>query len=235
MSDAPRRPSQGRVLDDIRRALGRSQTAKPAPLESFVEAGSEESREELTARFLHEVNLVGAVVHRADSKEAVAAQIAQICATAENPEVALSGSALLPQLQLSAQLALYTLSVVEATDFSPAEKDRLITRLAACGAGVTAVDYAIAETGTLVLSSDEEQSLLVSLLPVIHIALLYPRQILATLSDAMKALSGAPMSSGEPCRSTTFITGPSRTSDVELTLSIGVHGPKELHLILLDE
>jgi L-lactate dehydrogenase complex protein LldG len=235
MSDAPRRPPEGRVLDDIRRALGRSQTIKPAPLEAFVERGFEESREELTARFISEATQVGALVYRADSKEAVAAHIAQICAAAASPDVALSGSPLLPQMNLSAQLAARQLSVIEATDFSPAEKNKLIARLANCGAGVTTVDYAIAETGTLVVSSDEEQALLVSLLPVIHIALLKPQQILATLTDAVQALAGQHMLRGEPCRSATFITGPSRTSDVELTLSIGVHGPKELHLILLDE
>lgn len=235
MSDAPRRLPEGKVLDDIRRALGRSQSAKPAPLEAFVEQGFEESREELTARFISEVTLVGAVVYRAQNKEAVATHIAQICATAASPDVALSGSALLPQLNLPVRLAERHLTVIEATDFSPAEKARLIARLASCGAGVTAVDYAIAETGTLVVSSDEEQALLVSVLPVIHIALLKPQQILATLTDAVQALASQRMLRHEPCRSATFITGPSRTSDVELTLSIGVHGPKELHLILLDE
>jgi L-lactate dehydrogenase complex protein LldG len=235
MSDAPSQPPKGRVLDDIRRALGRSQTAKPAPLEAFVESAFEESREERTARFISEVTQVGALVYRAGSKEAVADHIAQICAATTNSEVALSGSALLPQLHLSAQLAARQLSVIEATDFSPAEKATLIARLANCGAGVTTVDYAIAETGTLVVSSDEEQALLVSVLPVIHIALLQPQQILATLADAVQALASQRMLRGEPCRSATFITGPSRTSDVELTLSIGVHGPKELHLIILDE
>jgi L-lactate dehydrogenase complex protein LldG len=235
MSDAPSRPPQGRVLDEIRRALGRSQTAKPAPLEAFVERSFEESREELTARFIREVTQVGGLVYRADSPGAVAAHIAHICAATANSEVALSGSPLLPQMNLSAQLAAHHLSVIEATDFSATEKAKLIARLANCGAGVTAVDYAIAETGTLVLSSDEEQALLVSVLPVIHIALFQPKQILASLTDAVQALAKDRMLRGEPCRSATFITGPSRTSDVELTLSIGVHGPKELHLILLDE
>jgi len=235
MSDETRNAHQGRVLDDIRRALGRSKTVKPAPLEPFVETGVEESREEPTARFIHEVTQVGALVYRADSKELVAAHIAQICDKAKIFEVAISGSPSLPQMNLPAQLVAHNLSVIEATDFSPAEKQKLIDRLANCGAGVTTIDYAIAETGTIVLSSDEEQALLVSLLPVIHIALLQPQQILATLTDAVKALAGERMLRGEPCRSTTFITGPSRTSDVELTLSIGVHGPKELHLIILDD
>jgi L-lactate dehydrogenase complex protein LldG len=235
MSDTPRNLQQGQVLDDIRRALRRSKTVKPAPLEPFVETGVEESREELKVRFIQEVTKVGALVYQADNKESVAAHIAQICDKAKISEVALSGSSSLPQMNLPAQLAAQNLSIIEATAFSPAEKQKLIDRLANCGAGITTIDYAIAETGTIVLSSDEEQSLLVSLLPVIHIALIQPQQILATLADTVKAIADQRMRRNEPCRSTTFITGPSRTSDVELTLSIGVHGPKELHLIILDD
>jgi L-lactate dehydrogenase complex protein LldG len=228
-------PSEAQVLDDIRRALGHSRTTRPAPLEPFVETVIEESREELTARFIHEITLVGAAVYRAESSEALAALIAQICGKAGSSDIALSGSPALAAMNLSARLAAQQLAVIEATDFSPAEKDRLIARLATCGAGVTTVDCAIAETGTLVTSSDEEQALLVSLLPVLHIAVLRPGQILATLTQAIQALAKERMVRGEPCRSATFITGPSRTSDVELTLSIGVHGPKELHLILFEE
>jgi L-lactate dehydrogenase complex protein LldG len=235
MSDETPNLHQGRVLDDIRRALGRNKTVKPAPLEPFVETGVEKSREELRAHFIQEVTKVGALVYQADNKEAVAACIAQICGKAKISEVALSGSPALPEMNLSAQLAAQNLSIIEATDFSAAEKQKLIDRLASCGAGITTIDYAIAETGTIVLSSDEEQSLLVSLLPVIHIALLQPQQILATLADTVKVLANERMQRNAPCRSTTFITGPSRTSDVELTLSIGVHGPKELHLIILDD
>lgn len=231
MSDTP--PS--RVLDDIRRALGRSKTVKPAPLEPFIEAGVEASKEELTTRFIYEVTQVGALVYHAQSREAIAELIAQICNKTKSQEVALSGSPFLSEMNLSAQRAAHDVSVIEAVDFSPAEKQKLIDRLANCGAGVTTIDYAIAETGTIVLTSDEEQSLLVSLLPVIHIALIRPQQILATLADTVKALASERMQRDEPSRSTTFITGPSRTSDVELILSVGVHGPKELHLIILED
>ncbi len=235
MSETTGSAVQGRVLDDIRRALGRSETVKPAPLEPFIETRIEEDREELLARFIHEATVVGGVVYRAHKVEEVGALIAQICEGAPSLDVALSGSSLLLEINLSAQLAALHLSVVAATDFSAAEKGKLIARLAECGAGVTAVDYAIAETGTLALSSDEEQALLVSLLPIIHIAVIRPQQILASLTDVVRELGSERMRRVVPFRSATFITGPSRTSDVELTLSIGVHGPKELHLIILSD
>jgi L-lactate dehydrogenase complex protein LldG len=235
MNETTGSAGQGRVLDDIRRALGRSETVKPAPLEPFIETIVEEGSEELPARFIREAKAVGATVYRAHKGEEVGALIAQICAGAPGLDVALSGSSLLLEMNLSAQLAALHLSVVVATDFPADEKAKLIARLAECGAGVTAVDYAIAETGTLALTSDEEQALLVSLLPIIHIAVIRPQQILASLTDVVGELGGGRMQEAVPFRSATFITGPSRTSDVELTLSIGVHGPKELHLIVLSD
>jgi L-lactate dehydrogenase complex protein LldG len=113
--------------------------------------------------------------------------------------------------------------------------ERLVARLANCGLGLTAADYAIAETGTIVLSSDERNALLVSLLPPVHIALVRSSQIAATLGEVISRVGKERISRVETSRSVTLITGPSRTSDVELVLSIGVHGPKELHLIIIDE
>jgi L-lactate dehydrogenase complex protein LldG len=90
---------------------------------------------------------------------------------------------------------------------------------------------AIAETGTLVLESDRERHRLVSLVPPIHIALVKAENIVPTLGEAFSVVRrGAGLS-----RAITFITGPSRTADIELTLSIGVHGPKDLYVIVQEE
>ena len=236
MIETPRALEQGRVLAEVRRALGRSETVMPPPLEPFVEATAEAPSDELLARFNREVNAVGGRVYRASSVEEAAALVVRICEGAEVvAEVALSDAALLAEMNLSARLAARRLPSFRATDFGPAERGQFIKRLETCGAGVTAVDYAIAETGTVVLSSDEEGALLVSLLPAIHIAVLRARQIVGSLAEVVSVLKQERMERESPCRSVTFVTGPSRTSDVELVLSIGVHGPKQLHLIILDE
>jgi len=112
--------------------------------------------------------------------------------------------------------------------------EEMVARLANCALGITVVDYAIAETGTIVLSSDEKYALLVSLLPPVHIAVLRPSQIMSGLDDVIDALNKERIGRDDPCHSASFITGPSRTSDVELTLSIGVHGPKELHILIVN-
>src|SRR2546423_2455704 len=239
MGDASSASDQGRVLADVRRALGRSATVRPEPLEPFVEASAEgeaaTSREELVERFAFEASAVGAHVHRANSVGELAGAVARVCADADVREVALSGATLFAELDLSARLAAHGLSSFEASDFGADEHDEFVARLEGCGAGVTAADYAIAETGTVALGSDEEGALLVSLLPAIHVAVLRASQIVGSLGAAIEKLKAARIARAEPCRSATFITGPSRTSDVELVLSIGVHGPKELHLIILGE
>lgn len=99
--------------------------------------------------------------------------------------------------------------------------------------GITLAQAAIAETGTLVLEAEAERHRLVSLLPPVHIAIVYARDIVLTIGEALSQLrgdEGRPMS-----RANTFITGPSRTADIELTLTVGVHGPKELHVIVIDD
>lgn len=271
MSEPRSSANQGQVLDDVRRALGRSKTLRPAPLDPFVEASADVDSEELVTRFTSELTAVGGHVYRVVSDklqfvdglaqtsvcasgdgsqtevyatetklkfvEQLATRIAEICRSSGATEVALSQSSLIAQMELADQLTGRGLSVFASKAAGPSEHDQLVARLAASGAGVTAVDYAIAETGTIVLS-DEGNALLVSLLPPVHIALLRSRQISASLSDVIGKLSSERINRGndqsQPCHSATLITGPSRTGDVELTLSIGVHGPKELHVIIID-
>jgi len=96
--------------------------------------------------------------------------------------------------------------------------------------GVTAAQAAVAETGTLVMESESERHRLVSLLPPVHIAIVKAEDICLTLGDALRHVRRGGQSGMS--RAITFITGPSRTADIELTLTIGVHGPKELYVIV---
>ena len=93
--------------------------------------------------------------------------------------------------------------------------------------GITTVQAAIAETGTLVLDSTQERHRLVSLVPPVHIAILDASKIYATLGEVLAFIH-----KNEISPAVTFITGPSRTADIELTLTVGVHGPQELYVII---
>ena len=94
--------------------------------------------------------------------------------------------------------------------------------------GISTTQAAIAETGTLVLVSADERHRLVSLVPPVHIAIVDASRICETLGEALALLRRC----NEMSRAVTFVTGPSRTADIELTLTVGVHGPQELYVII---
>lgn len=97
--------------------------------------------------------------------------------------------------------------------------------------GISTVQAAIAETGTLVLDSTRERHRLLSLVPPVHIAIVKASQICRTLAEVLAVIR----KDKEISPAVTFITGPSRTADIELTLAIGVHGPQELYVIIIDD
>jgi L-lactate utilization protein LutC len=98
--------------------------------------------------------------------------------------------------------------------------------------GLTGADYALADTGTLVLLSGNSGGRWLSLSPPVHVALLPAERILPGLDDFLDLFSKeeALLAQGS---AVTFISGASRTADIELNLVHGAHGPKELHVVTL--
>ncbi|HEX6735546.1 MAG TPA: lactate utilization protein C [Azonexus sp.] len=95
--------------------------------------------------------------------------------------------------------------------------------------GITGCFCAIAETGTLLLLSGPQTPASVSLLPETHIALVPAARIVATMEDAFALLR---TEHGELPRALNFISGPSRTGDIEQTIVLGAHGPRRVHLLV---
>jgi L-lactate dehydrogenase complex protein LldF len=102
--------------------------------------------------------------------------------------------------------------------------------------GISGANMAIAETGTIVLVTNEGNADLTTTLPPVHIALFGMDKLVATLDDAVAVLRMLPRSgTGQIISSyVNWITGPSRSADIEQSLTIGVHGPRELHCVILD-
>ena len=98
--------------------------------------------------------------------------------------------------------------------------------------GLTGVDYAIAETGTCVLIPRKGVSRLVSLLPPVHIAVVERGQVLPSL-DEIFTLRRDAFNDGNLGSYMNFISGPSRSADIEYTLVTGVHGPGEVYMVLI--
>lgn len=102
--------------------------------------------------------------------------------------------------------------------------------------GISGANLAIAESGTLAIVSNEGNARLVTALPPVHIALVTTEKFVETMEQAValiKALTTA--SSGLKLTSyVSFITGPSKTTDIEKELVVGVHGPQEVHIVIID-
>ncbi len=99
--------------------------------------------------------------------------------------------------------------------------------MALCDLGITEADYLLPETGTLVLRSSAEQPRAVSLLPRIHLAIVRP--------DMLRPDMHQVFAEAKDSHYLVFITGPSRTADIELTVTLGVHGPKNLYVWMMED
>lgn len=95
--------------------------------------------------------------------------------------------------------------------------------------GITSADYGIAQTGTLLCDSSQAGQRLASTLPDIHLALLWANRILPDMATALARVDP------RRARFIAAITGPSRTADIERVLTIGVHGPKRLIILIVRE
>jgi L-lactate dehydrogenase complex protein LldG len=100
-------------------------------------------------------------------------------------------------------------------------------RLDAADGVLTGAAVAVAQTGTIVLDGSADQGRRVlTLLPDLHVCVIRPDQVVASVPEAVARL--------EPTRPLTWISGPSATSDIELNRVEGVHGPRRLHVVLVD-
>jgi L-lactate dehydrogenase complex protein LldG len=106
------------------------------------------------------------------------------------------------------------------------------TGLADCDVSITGCEWLVARTGTIVMSSAQASGRTTSVYAPIHICIAFTSQLVYDLKDALQA---AKEKYGNSFPSLiTFATGPSRTADIEKTLVVGVHGPKEVYLFLVE-
>ncbi len=104
-------------------------------------------------------------------------------------------------------------------------------RLFAIDAAITSTQGGLSDVGALILWPDADEPRLMSLAPALHIAVLEAAKIHGSLADA---ITGERWQDGMPTNAL-LISGPSKTADIELVLTFGVHGPKELIVLILDD
>jgi L-lactate dehydrogenase complex protein LldG len=99
------------------------------------------------------------------------------------------------------------------------------------GAGITFCNFAMADTGTVVLNSTDEEIRLATTLPEVHFVIVDPQKILEDNLAAVNPMKQ--LHNGSEPRFIAYISGPSRTADIERVLTIGCHGPRELHILVV--
>jgi L-lactate utilization protein LutC len=205
------------ILHRVRTALGRSAGQAPSPPPPVRLRIPEVDMEARIASMRMRIETLAGVTHRVDTQEAACRLVAEIVAgkttVASNaPYLAECGILSLPGVR---------------TGIRDVEEMRTVA--AASEVGITSADYALADTGTLVMISSLSEARLVSLLPMLHVAVVPVERILTGLDELFTLLPRpADLSS-----SLVLITGPSRTADIEQILVRGVHGPGQVTVVIV--
>ncbi|MBN4064202.1 lactate utilization protein [Dehalococcoides mccartyi] len=190
---------------------------------------------ELADQMAQAAETIGWKVHRVADSEAASKTVADICTQKNASSVLRSNHEVLDQINVDAAVTSTgaTIGTTEHSgDLSREMVENSKTDAFSADIGITGVDYAIAETGTVVLHPRNGLSRLVSLAPPTHIAVLRPGEVLDSL-DELFAMERNDLFKGELAGSMNLISGPSKTADIEGTTVTGIHGPLEVHLIIL--
>jgi L-lactate dehydrogenase complex protein LldG len=210
------------TLGKVREALGKRLGIPPAsgltpslsiPSTARVAPRTAGAPEAELEQLLAEIRKLSGVTHRLASRDELRAALAELVRAEAVKKATLWSTPDLTSWDVEGSLTALGVEIV------PPQADKRL--VAECELGVTGVDAALAETGTLLLRSSPDRPRVVSLLPRVHLAILTPAALRPDLHQAFAEAKDAGY-----C---VLVTGPSRTADIELTLTLGVHGPKSLY------
>jgi L-lactate dehydrogenase complex protein LldG len=218
------------VLQAIRNALGREQLPDitvaalqrrlTRPGAVVVPKRGQTSGNERIERFIAEAQRVNATTARVPSGDAVPGAVANFLKTANLPAtIKLAPS---PKLQ---RLPWDREPLLEVTSGAPSATDRTTVTPAFAG---------VAETGTVVMLSGRDSPTSLNFLPETHIIVLPCKRIFGTYEEMWAKLRSERPRARRMPRVVNWITGPSRTADIEQTLLLGAHGPRLLHILIVD-
>lgn len=209
------------ILGKVRSSLGRrpdSAVPPVAPTARVAPRKAGDPEAEIT-QLLAEIGKLSGVTRRLASRDELRDALAGLVKAEAVTKASLWTTSDLASWDVAGTLRALGVELV-----SPQADKHLV---AECELGVTGVDAALPETGTLLLRSSPERPRVVSLLPRVHLAIMTPAVLRADLHQAFEEAKDAGYS--------VLVTGPSRTADIELTLTLGVHGPKSLYAWVMNE
>lgn len=211
------------VMQRVRRALGRTAPMTTAPIPPSLDepiirlVHSDIGLPELFQKQATDMKMLVEMV-RVDE---VIERVAQFLISQKCKSAMLSDT---PMLRNLGALEALRKAGIDARSWSQMTADEAYD----IEAGVTEADYAVAETGTLVIRHRPEHGRLLSLVPFVHVAIIEPRIIVPDLLDLFERLARDGTGSG-----VTLISGPSKTADIEMNTVTGVHGPNVVKAFVL--
>jgi len=238
---------KSKFLQSVRDALGREDVPPTQPYPRLTETQAE--LEEQTAQMRKRLEdrlptlldklaqmaaLGGWKVHRASGAEDAIDYIQSVARESGTTSIARSTQDVFEQVPVDAALSNLGIKVTTILWDEDMPRETLREEIRQSGIGITGADYALAETGSLVVLPRRGLARLISVVPPVHIALVRAEDLLETLDDLflLRRLEYH-QQGGEMGSYLNLITGPSRTADIEMTIVEGVHGPKEVHMIIL--
>ncbi len=222
------------VVGAVRQALNSVATAEysnhaEAPAPQVVSAPL--SREELRARFIAALKVAGAQAIEATDEADAADQTAGVIRALNLRSAAIGEGITTDSSSIAQRLAADGYEVIRIEPQDGQATGNLKQRLSAIDVGIVEADYAIASTGTLAMVATPQRPRSVSLLPPINIVMLRTGRILPDLAAVFRAVGSETIAS----HPMVLVTGPSRTADIEKRIVIGVHGPKELYVVIIPD
>ena len=241
--------SRARILEAIRRATD-SQISGPEREALFpkrdievlrsqweqIETNRKKCSDELVETFQKECEALPATVYLLSSRDKAADVLSSIIKKTAAKKIIKWTSPIFRELAIDSLLeALEVEDCLEQSESGSGEFDKDEFRQSASRAeiGISGADNGLADTGTLVMRSVEGQDRITSLLPPTHIAILESDRILPGIDDLIAKLLLDLAENGRLDSCLTLITGPSKTADIEMSLVHGVHGPRNLHVVIL--
>jgi L-lactate dehydrogenase complex protein LldG len=217
--------SRETFLQRVRQAVAEGNRAGGAPpLPERGTIGYQGAGSDPVARFRDELTAAGGMPHIVADDAAAAAKVLELVAANSVRKALVGHGRVIDRLALPERLRTAGIEVA-TVDALPAGAER--DTLFAADVGISGVDHLIAETGSLAILTKPDEPRSLSLLPPVHIVVAERAQLLPDLFDLFAG-------SGEMPSCLTLITGPSKTGDIELRLVTGVHGPGEVHVVLID-
>jgi len=217
-------------LRRVRQAVSAgNRSGAAAGIEPRERAGSQGAGPDPVQRFHDELIGLGGWFHPVADTESCVAKVVELIQGKSSRRVLLGKGPVIDPLDLLKRLQDIGIEVISVDELTP---ESCRESFFAAYLGISGVDYLVAETGTVVLHSAPEQPRSLSLLPPVHIAIAERKQLVPDLFDLFPSSNMEQSPTLPSC--ITFITGPSKTGDIELRLVTGVHGPGEIHVILID-